>query len=385
MPGTPLNLDLPLLSDTMSVLAAKTAAALDAIQNDLAPLITSAEINVNAPLSLGGNALTEATSLQLSAGDVVNATPGTIFYYSGEFWMVDAAGTPIQITANGLVNIGGTGGFNGDYVASNPTGASYDLASGQFRFTKSAGVWADMSFANAVLNNSGTGSVSIGVDSAITTGRTINVKALPVAGVSGLVYSGSTSTIEDSAVTRETNTHLFTAINASGTATVNVLSATAITASTTVVATGDVTAADLHHTAEWEIQVPYFPLMAAGNIQLPNISTVIQHLKSSNVSWDWYGCPIQGLRVGDHLKRLTMKIVTHGTSTVVVNVWRAVAGSLTLVSMDTWNVAPGSAGTFTHTFGSPITVGTGQSFFLEVNGSATGEEISPISLFVDHP
>src|ERR1700691_5275926 len=92
MIGTPLSLVLPSLSDTMANVVAKTATALAAIQTYVEDQATPAALNVNGNLSFGGNAATDVGYVGLVAGQQPTA-PGSVYYYSGEFYLVDSTGT----------------------------------------------------------------------------------------------------------------------------------------------------------------------------------------------------------------------------------------------------------------------------------------------------
>jgi hypothetical protein len=352
--GTNLNLSLPLAGDTMSSVVAKTAAALSAIQTSIADKATPAALNINAPLSLNGNALTQVTSLQLASGNA-NGTPGSIFYQAGEFWAVDSTGTAIQLTAGGSINIGGTGGFVGDYVASNPTGAAYNLASGQFRFTKSAGVWADLAFANAVLQGAN-GTVSLGVDAAVNTARTLNVKSLPTSGISLLVYNGATSTLEDAAVTSPTNPV--------PTMTVGTLTVTG----------------DTKKTYSDRFIVPLNPSASGTNV---NVSA--SAVSSTNTAWAYDTSMIPSLIQGDRIKTISVwSTVGGGTVTAALKKFDAAAGTVTTI--ESWSVTLPTSSFTSHTLTSPPTVAAGERYYLSFSaGSASGAWITGIEGLKDHP
>lgn len=226
MPGVNLNLDLPSLTDPMATAIAKLVTALQAVEDDLAGKILPSEININAALSMNGNALTNIGSLQMLAGNAPTAA-GSIYYSNGEFYAIDAAGT-IRLTLNGALDITATGGFVGDYGQPGVNAAaSYDNASQEYRFYSDGGLgtWADLVCDDLVLEGTN-GSVRLGVDAAINTARQVLFKSLPTTGVGLLVYNSATSTVEDLATT----------------------SPTAISVTCPVTTTQAVTAGDLHFT-----------------------------------------------------------------------------------------------------------------------------------------
>lgn len=214
MIGIDLNLDLPVAGDTLSTFVTKTIDALAAIEDSHAVRVTPAGMNINAPLTLGGNAVTQVSSVQFAAGNAPSIA-GSIYYLDGDFYAIDAIGT-IKLTEDGTLNFSTTGGITGDYGQPGVTAqASYDNASQEFRFTHDAGVYADLVADDVVLMGSA-GSVRLGVDAAIAATRTVNFKSLPTANISHLVYDASDNGLKDGAVTRATNTALFTDISVSG-------------------------------------------------------------------------------------------------------------------------------------------------------------------------
>jgi hypothetical protein len=213
MPGVDLNLSLPSLSDSLSTVVSKTAVALSAIEDDLAAQVVTAELNINAALSMNGSSLTDVSSLQLLAGNAPT-TNGSIYYHTdGEFYVRTAAGA-IKVTSNGSLNTAAAGGFTGDYGLGTET-ASYDDASGEFRFTEDTGVYADLVADDVVLNGS-SGTVRLGAASAMTDGRSFLVSTLPASGISLLVYDASDSGVKDNNVTRTTNVVKITDLDVSG-------------------------------------------------------------------------------------------------------------------------------------------------------------------------
>jgi hypothetical protein len=365
MIGTNLNLSLPSLSDPLATIVSKITTALSAIQTSIADKATPAALNVNQSLSLAGNALTQVSTVQFATGNA-SQTPGSMLYYNGEFYVVDASGTMIQLTANGLINIGGTGGFVGDYVSSNSTGAAYDLTSGQFRFTKSAGVWADLVFANLFLKGT-TGTVEVGVDNAITTSRTFNFKSLPTTGVSLLVYSGATSTLEDANVTAVTNT--FTTV-------------------------GPTFSSDFHHTDVRTREIPLSLSTRQDNCSPSTVSGtssgldgILGYLTSTGSSWEWTSAShgAWGLRVGDRIKtiRIVSKTIagTHDFALYKLAASGGTVGTVTLVG----NGSASTSNDHTTTLGSPVAIASGDRFFLDLSGTTTGNTITHVEIGYDHP
>lgn len=195
MPGIDLNLSLPTLADPMATVVAKVATALSLIEDDLAGLITVGELDMNAPLSLEGNPITDIGGLTLTTG--ASTVPGSVSYVGGEFYLVTPVGT-VQVTSGGAINAASVGGITG---MSGGASVAFDVPSGEFRFSKTVGVRADLVADDVVLTGAA-GTVRLGVDAAITSARVINVKSLPTSGIGLLAYDAATSTLVDaSAVT----------------------------------------------------------------------------------------------------------------------------------------------------------------------------------------
>lgn len=354
MIGTNPNLTLPSGSDTMATVVAKIATALSTLATSIADKATPAAFNINQALSLAGNALTDCSTITLVRGNI-STTPGSMYYGTdGEFYAVDVTGTAVKLTANGQINIGGTGGFVGDYVSSNSTGAAYDSASGQFRFTKAAGAqWADVVAANVVHQGSA-GSVKIGVDAAINTARIFNFKSLPAAGVSLLVYNAATSTLEDANVTAPTNA---------------VVSVNVGTLTTTV---------DEKHTNVWSGPIQMTPSQGSTNFTAGDVFGI-----STGTGWG-YHTPTILLRHGDRIKTYTIYTST-GLGSVQVTLWKRFLGSAVAVDgPHTFNFS--GANGYSQTIGTPVAISPGEHWWLQFSaGSANGETIDALTVSWDRP
>jgi hypothetical protein len=213
MIGTDLNLVLPSTSETMAVNVARIATALSAIEDSIAQLVTPAALDITAPLDMRGNLLFDVASVQFVSGNAQN-TAGSIYYYNGDWYVVDSVGT-IQLTDAGQLNAASVGGIKGDYGGVNPAAVTFVDSNGQYIFTEDTGVYADIVADDLILKGSA-GDLTFAVDAALTGSRAINIKSLPSSGKSLLVYDAATSTLEDNAVTRATNTVNITALDASG-------------------------------------------------------------------------------------------------------------------------------------------------------------------------
>lgn len=212
MPGTDLNLDLPTAADTLADMRAKIVTAIEAIEADLAPRVTAGQLDLTTNVSLGGAALTNVGGVRLVGGESTEV--GTLYIGSDELKVVTSEGT-VQLTLNGAINIVAAGTIGGDYGGVNPAAVVYNDVAGEFRFTEDTGIWADLVADDLKLNGT-LGSVSIGVDAALSGAKTVNFKSLPAAGIGGLVYDAANTALVDASLNRETSTHLFTAVDMAG-------------------------------------------------------------------------------------------------------------------------------------------------------------------------
>ncbi len=192
MPGVDLDLDLPSLSDNMAIIVAKLVTALSAVEDDLAPQITSGELDLDTAVSLGGNALTNVGGVRLTGGE--SAVVGTLYIGDDELQIVTAAGT-VQITADGALNLASVGAIVGDYGGSNPARVTYDDMSGEYRFTEDTGVYADLVADDLILHGAA-GQIRFGIDAALTGSKTVLFKSLPT-GSGLLAYKASDNAIID--------------------------------------------------------------------------------------------------------------------------------------------------------------------------------------------
>lgn len=92
MIGTDLNLTLPSTTETMATNIARIATALQSIEDSIAERVSPAGININAPLDMQGNALTDVAALQFASGNVPS-TAGSFYYYNGAWYAIDDVGT----------------------------------------------------------------------------------------------------------------------------------------------------------------------------------------------------------------------------------------------------------------------------------------------------
>lgn len=343
MIGTDLNLVLPTLGDSYSDAIAKIAIALSSVEDSLGDKATPAVLNINEALNLQGNALTNISSLILAAGNLTNLA-GSIFYYNGEFYAVDATGT-VQLTANGALNA--TPGSITNLVS--PAAVTWDSASQEFRFTtNNTPTYADLVCDDVVLKGA-TGSVRLDVHSAIATSRSMIVKSLPTTGCSFLVYKATDSTVEDSAVNTDAKT-----------------------------VAGDVTfAADIKHSSVRNLNVSLNPAASSTNVTLGVHGLTV----ASAGVWGWTG-PSLALKAGDRITKIGVRISTASSQNITMRLYKTTDyGVATVIHTYTFN--PGTiAGLYSQTVTVPETIGTDQFQFVELSGSTNGLNLSHV--YIEH-
>jgi hypothetical protein len=114
--------------------------------------ITSAALNINADLSIGGNNLTSVKSVRMSpqSTTLVGASDlGCIYEVNDDLYYNDANGTAIRITQNGAV--AGTPGSIANLAS--PASASYVSASSKFVFQSDVNTPAYIDVASILIRN----------------------------------------------------------------------------------------------------------------------------------------------------------------------------------------------------------------------------------------
>lgn len=107
--------------------------ALQTIADQLDTLIGVDALDIQASLDMQGHALVDVESLGLEEGAAPSSGAG-LWVSGGELRFRDGNGNDLQISLNGAINITGTGGIGGDYVADNSGGVTYSTANLRFTF-----------------------------------------------------------------------------------------------------------------------------------------------------------------------------------------------------------------------------------------------------------
>ena len=142
MPGKPLNVVLPTPSVSPGPAYASTLnTAIQKLVDDVEPLVTPDEIDVNQTLDVNAQLIDDVGALRLSKLAAIASGAAHVRKaqadLSGDLWWVDENGTAIQLTKNGALNAAAVKGFTGDYGAGGVNAdASYSNATKTFTFTQ---------------------------------------------------------------------------------------------------------------------------------------------------------------------------------------------------------------------------------------------------------
>lgn len=348
MIGTSLNLPLPGTGESMTENIARIAAWLEAVNNSLAQKATPAALNINAPLELNGNSLTEVASVQFASGNV-SSVAGSFYYYGGAWWLVDQVGA-IQVTENGALKATGFGAITGDYGGSNPAAVTYVDANGQYVFTEDTGVYADLVADDLILQGTN-GRVQLNVDDALTGDRNINIKTLPTSGVSMLVYNAATSTLEEGATTRATGTQLFTNVG--------------------------ISAPDVLHA---DVELPLSLIGAHSFAAGGNAVARPYDASRSTGSGTWTFSQHLPLKVGDRLKSVTIRLAKTVATLARIYIYKWDGTSLTEVAANT--TSSSTTVEVTATVSSPTATVSGEHWFFQVEWS-DGNKMDKLRMVYD--
>lgn len=350
MIGTYLTLDLPLHSDTMSSMVAKTATALGQLRDSIADKATPAGLNVTTSLDFQANWGTNVGGLVLVDGNAPTAA-GSFYYHSGEFYLIDST-SGIQLTKNGQLNAAAFGGIGGDYGGTNPALLSYNTSTGQYRFYTNSGTLAfgDAAVRAVVLEGSA-GTTTLNCPSSVNVNQTIGIGKFS-ASPNYLVGYDGTNFIPAAAGTAYGNGLTFG---------------------------GNVTAPDVRVTTAQALCVS---LINAVPSDATAFTRVAGGTSGVNLGWSFKAdsstptltVPIYGVRGGDHIKSVTAYVTkaTANTVTLTMKLWSSVInGSETAES--TWTLATNSPGVTTSSSGAiDITVGTNKIYYLTITTSGSG-------------
>lgn len=174
-----MNLDLPTVGSTLGPdWATKLNAALLVIAEHTHTTgdgvkVTPAGLNINDDLSMGGNDLTTVRTVRLSSqgGVVGEATDlGCVVNVNGDLYWVNNAGTPVQLTSGGAINIASVGTIGGDYGQPGVTASvTYSDTTKTFTFLQDSGEAAEMFVGDLNIANAASGSVPVTISASAST------------------------------------------------------------------------------------------------------------------------------------------------------------------------------------------------------------------------
>ena len=165
--GIPITLSLPV--DGQVSWSGPLNAILQAIIDVIGTRVTVDGIDIAASLEMNGQALVDARNISFIPGGDTGTVNSVFYSTDGELYLRDGANRLVQVTAGGVLNVGGTGGFGGDYVSTNQNGASYTNSNQTFTFTAAGGtVFAPMESGRLIVHESGATAVTLRSPSSLT-------------------------------------------------------------------------------------------------------------------------------------------------------------------------------------------------------------------------
>jgi len=147
MPGQNLNITLPQVGDENTAAIQKLLDGVQTVINDIEPKIVPGEIDFSVgDVSLESNALLDAALVDFvsQAASLSGSTNQRRLYFVGdEFYVTDGAGTAIQLTSGGQLNVGSAGQIGGD-IGAGASALEYFSVDKAFEFTDEDGNWSDI-------------------------------------------------------------------------------------------------------------------------------------------------------------------------------------------------------------------------------------------------
>jgi hypothetical protein len=354
--GTSLNLTLPATSDTLTTIVDTVRTALSALEDSVAQKATPAGLDIISSLSMGGNWLTNTGAVSFVGGNTPTA-PGSVYYAGGEFFFITDDGT-VQLTSAGAIDVGSVGGITG---MSGNAAVNYSGGTTQYRFFSDTGIYADVVCDDLILEGDN-GTVSLGVDSALSGNKVVNFKTIPASGISLVAYDAANTAIQSGGTAKITETTSFTAAS---------------------VDTLTVTTADKHSfTKTRRVPIHNGVNQGTGTYSLPSGPDQFT-LVSGHATL--YFNQLCGLESGDQptVVRLRMYKSTGGTATVYLYRNTPDAGPTAIGAPFTTTVV--GATTMTCTIPSPVTLAAGDDLHIKINFAADGDVLYSIAVDFTRP
>jgi hypothetical protein len=252
--GDALSITIPAVGTAFPTAAQNINDALAAIQTVLETQIGPSSFNINADLELNDNSLLEAQSVQFTNKTAALSASQTcrVYVQSNELYFSDGAGNQVQVTDGGTVG-GSIAGITGDYPTDAGADVNFVASTNVYNFLQETNQYADVQVGSAVLYGTGAAAAT-----AVTVSRPVSLPSsytllLPTAlpGSSSVMLLDAAGQVS-SALTLPTLTGLLTlgaglvvstvgiTVTAggisvvAGTTAVQALTATTVTASSTV-------------------------------------------------------------------------------------------------------------------------------------------------------
>jgi hypothetical protein len=134
--------------------------------------VTPAGLNINSDLPIGDNNVTGVRTIRLSSQGSAPAEAtdlGCIVNVGGDLYWINGAGTPVQLTTGGAINIASVGTIGGDYGQPGVAASvAYSDTTKTFTFLQDTGESAELFVGDINIANAASGalSVSIGANAA---------------------------------------------------------------------------------------------------------------------------------------------------------------------------------------------------------------------------
>lgn len=346
MAGQTITLQTPLTTaDTAASVVSKINTDLSAIQVELARKVTPDDMLVTTDLSMVGHYITEAGGVILEDTGLSPSTLGTVYYSGGDLWVVTSGGA-VQITDSGAINVASAGGITGDYPGASGASVDYTHSTLTYAFMDSPTAWSNLKGLGYYILNAG---------------LTATTKLATNASTTGIWYFCNLP------VTAAGVYHLVT-VDANGTMRVN----DTVDAEVSFTA-GFTSAADQKHTDAWVYPLNFDDSQSA-NATLdrpavaPSAPDILFGVFGTNPNWV-VNVPIKGIRVGDKITALTLRVTKAGVGTVTLELkkWDIVAG--TYVTVLTGNTSAVSGTVTVTATGTAVAVAATEQYVMKISGT----------------
>lgn len=158
--GDPVAITIPAVGSAGTQYATDINNSLQAIKDVLETKNTNAGLNITSAFDISNEELDNVFAARFdNLGATLTAGTDTrkIYMASGEWYLNDAAGNQVQVTASGSLNAASIGGIVGDYGGADPAKVTYIDVSSVYVFTTDPGIYADVQMSDCILTDTGAG------------------------------------------------------------------------------------------------------------------------------------------------------------------------------------------------------------------------------------